>query len=140
MTSSTAARKLNKFLSMASCSKIGESIIPSVPEIFQPVTKLVRNGNKYEMAESYKNLLVHRFTDEEKDFLCECYESKSDSVLGITSVYGVPRLTIPGIEKRYNIPSRIFQTWLTEYKNRTNNVKKRKYNKSLRSEGSHDVA
>ena len=111
----------------------------SIPDIFRPVTKLVRNGNKHEMAESYKNLLVHRFTDEEKDFLCECYESKSDSVLGITSVYGVPRLTIPGIEKRYNIPSRIFQTWLTEYKNKTNNVKKRKYNKSLRSEGRHDV-
>jgi len=98
-----------------------------IPDIYLPVKKLIRNGNKYQVTETYKNLLVHKFTEYEKDFLCECYESKSESVLGITSVHGLPRLTVPGIEKRYNIPSQIFDAWLTEFKNKANNVKKRKY-------------
>jgi len=113
---------------MSFLSSDNDKNMKPLPEIFLPVKKLIRNGNnKYQVTETYKNLLVHRFTEYEKDFLCECYESKSESILGITSMHGLPRLTVPGIEKRYNIPSQIFNSWLTEYKNKANNVKKRKY-------------
>jgi len=116
-----------------------QNIHVTIPDIYLPVNKLIRNGKMYQMTETYKNLLVHKFTEYEKDFLCECYESKSESVLGITSVHGLPRLTVPGIEKRYNIPSQIFDAWLTEFKNKANNVKKRKYTRR-RPLGKHSMA
>jgi len=88
----------------------------STPTIYLPVKTEIRIGGlSYHSMISYHDLSLHNFTEYEKNFLCMCYKSGSQSLIGTTSKHGIRRLTIPGIEDRYKIPQILFKQWLQEY-------------------------
>jgi len=53
--------------------------------IFQPFRKLCKVDKRYEYIEVYHNLSKYRFTQEQKDFLCECISNGKDSIIGTSS-------------------------------------------------------
>lgn len=87
-----------------------------IPDIYLPVKQLLKVNKRYIWTDGYKNLCMHRFTQYEKFFLCECYESGASSKVGITNNGGMSRLTLAGIEKRYHIRQGTFKSWLKDYR------------------------
>lgn len=53
-----------------------------VLNIFNPFRKLCKVDKRYEYIEVYRDLSKYRFTQEEKDFLCECISNGKDSIIG----------------------------------------------------------
>jgi hypothetical protein len=53
--------------------------------IFQPFRKLCKVDKRYEYIEVYHNLSKYRFTQEQKDFLCECISNGKESMIGTSS-------------------------------------------------------
>lgn len=87
-----------------------------VPDIYLPVKQLIKVDKRYIWTDGYKNLYMHRFTKNERFFLCECYESGASSKIGTTSNGGMSRLTLAGIQKRYKIREGTFRSWLKDYR------------------------
>ena len=87
-----------------------------VMRLFQSKEKLTKNEGRYQMIAQYDNLSCHLFTEDEIDFLCECYHSGSHSLIGVTKLQGERRLTVNGITERYKISVEQVRKWLRDYK------------------------
>ena len=101
---------------------------PKILELFSPVRKLIRTNNFYQLGDSYQNLSHYKFNEEEVDFLCECYHSGINSVIGTTSFYGKPRLTITGVQERYQISADTMKQWLLDYRKKIESIERERAN------------
>ena len=94
-----------------------DSFDSSVISLFLPTNKLTKiRGGGYKIMGQYNNLSCHIFTQDEIDFLCDCYHSGSHSLIGVTNLHGQSRLTVTGITDRYKISVKQVRKWLRDYK------------------------
>jgi len=87
---------------------------------FQSALKLTYTIDGYKMMGQYDNLSHYIFSEDEIEFLCDCYYSGKHSLIEVAVG---DRLTIRVICERYRIPHTLVTSWLDKNKNKMTLIK-----------------
>jgi hypothetical protein len=105
---------LSRFAVMTARSPIKYEVIEDVPDIFEVIRVIERQG-----VRNYADLSEHSFTQLEKVFLCqELAKKRTDEALLMDSTdisKGHAVVTPKGVSERYNISRNTIEWWVKKY-------------------------